>query len=177
MAEDLTNDELIALARESVRDGVRAADDPVTRDRIIEQIIVGEGMRRLDRSRPELSRLEGLAVVAFSWFVVSLFAAIPYVWSGLSIVDAAFESMSGLTTTGATVLTGLDELPVSILYYRQQLQWLGGMGIIVLAVAILPMLRVGGMQIFRMESSDKSEKVMPRAAQIASGCWPVARVA
>ena len=65
----------------------------------------------------------------------------------MSFTDAVFESMSGLTTTGATVLTGLDSLPKSILYYRQQLQWLGGMGIIVLAVAVLPMLGVGGMQI------------------------------
>ena len=87
--------------------------------------------------------------------------------------DAVFESLSGLTTTGATVLTGLDDLPRSVLFYRQLLQWLGGMGIIVLAVAVLPMLGVGGMQLYRAESPGpvKDTKLTPRIAQTAKALW------
>ena len=90
-----------------------------------------------------------------------------------SFTDAAFESLSGLTTTGATVVTGLDDLPRSILFYRQLLQWLGGMGIIVLAVAVLPMLGVGGMQLYRTESPGpvKDAKLTPRIAGTAKALW------
>ena len=93
----------------------------------------------------------------------------------LSFTDAVFESMSGLTTTGATVLTNLDSLPRSILYYRQQLQWLGGMGIIVLAVAVLPMLGVGGMQLYRAETPGpvKDTKLTPRITETAKALWYV----
>ena len=93
----------------------------------------------------------------------------------MSWVDAWFESFSGLTTTGATVMTGLDQLPPSILYYRQQLQWLGGMGIIVLAVAILPMLGVGGMQLYRTEAPGpvKDSKLTPRIKQTALALWSI----
>lgn len=79
----------------------------------------------------------------------------------MSVTDAFFESMSGITTTGATAISGLDDLPYGILMWRAMLHWLGGIGIIVMAVAILPVLRIGGMQLFRMESSDKTEKAMP----------------
>jgi trk system potassium uptake protein TrkH len=91
----------------------------------------------------------------------------------MNVVDAVFESMSGLTTTGATVLTGLDHLPRSILYYRQQLQWLGGMGIIVLAVAIAPILGVGGMQLFRAEATGPmtNNKLTPRITETAKALW------
>ena len=90
-----------------------------------------------------------------------------------TFTDAAFESLSGLTTTGATVLTGLDDLPRSVLFYRQLLQWLGGMGIIVLAVAVLPMLGIGGMQLYRAESPGpvKDTKLTPRIAQTAKALW------
>ncbi|HFE48777.1 MAG TPA: potassium transporter, partial [Chromatiaceae bacterium] len=89
------------------------------------------------------------------------------------LTDAVFESFSGLTTTGATVIVGLDHLPKSILYYRQQLQWLGGMGIIVLAVAILPMLRIGGMQLYRAETPGpiKDTKLTPRITETAKALW------
>ena len=91
----------------------------------------------------------------------------------LSVTDAIFESISGLTTTGATILTNIDELPHSIKYYRQQLQWFGGMGIIVLAVAVLPMLRIGGMQIFRAETPGpmKDQKLTPRITETAKALW------
>ena len=106
-----------------------------------------------------------------SWLVLTTFAALPFVFSGLglSYTDAFFEAMSGITTTGSTVLTGLDDVPTGMLLWRALLQWLGGVGIIVMGVAILPVLRIGGMQLFRTESSDTSAKAMPRVAQIASG--------
>ena len=107
------------------------------------------------REKKELRLRDGFVVVAAFWTVLGTFGAAPLYFDDsldLTVTDAIFESMSGLTTTGATVLTGLDELPKSILYYRQQLQWLGGMGIIVLAVAVLPMLGVGGMQLYRAET-------------------------
>ena len=91
----------------------------------------------------------------------------------LSVTDAMFEAMSGLTTTGATILTGLDYMPQSLLFYRQQLQWLGGMGIIVLAVAVLPMLGVGGMQLYRAEMAGpvKDSKLTPRITETAKALW------
>src|ERR671919_852568 len=104
------------------------------------------------------------------WPVVALFAALPLAFSelDLTIADAVFEATSGITTTGSTVIVGLDHAPPGILLWRGILQWLGGIGFIVMGVAILPILRVGGMQLVRAESSDLSEKILPRAAQIAS---------
>jgi trk system potassium uptake protein TrkH len=130
------------------------------------------------RSRKDLRLRDGFLIVAAFWTVLGTFGAAPlYFADGLSLsfTDAVFESMSGLTTTGATVLTGLDELPVSILYYRQQLQWLGGMGIIVLAVAVLPMLGVGGMQLYRAETPGpvKDTKLTPRITETAKALWYV----
>ncbi|MGB5626111.1 MAG: TrkH family potassium uptake protein [Woeseiaceae bacterium] len=130
------------------------------------------------RSRKDLRLRDGFLVVAAFWTVLGTFGAAPlYFADGLSLsfTDAVFESMSGLTTTGATVLNGLDELPVSILYYRQQLQWLGGMGIIVLAVAVLPMLGVGGMQLYRAETPGpvKDTKLTPRITETAKALWYV----
>ncbi|MCH7833192.1 MAG: TrkH family potassium uptake protein, partial [Proteobacteria bacterium] len=104
------------------------------------------------------------------WLTLTFFAALPFVYTqlGLSFTDAFFEAMSGITTTGSTVITGLDGLTTGILLWRSLLQWLGGIGIIVMAIAVLPILKVGGMQLFRMESSDQSEKALPRAAQVAT---------
>ena len=118
----------------------------------------------------KLSIRQAFLLTAASWFFLTMFAALPFVFSEikLSYTDAFFEAMSGLTTTGSTVITGLDDAPPGILIWRAILQWLGGIGIIVMAIAILPLLRVGGMQLFRMESSDQSEKALPRAAQVAS---------
>ena len=128
------------------------------------------------RSRRELRLRDGFLVVVLFWTVLGLFGALPlalYEELGMSFTDAAFESISGLTTTGATVITGLDHLPHSILYYRQQLQWLGGMGIIVLAVAILPMLGIGGMQLYRAETPGpmKDSKLTPRITETAKALW------
>jgi trk system potassium uptake protein TrkH len=130
------------------------------------------------RERRELRLRDGFLVVASFWTVLGTFGAAPLYFDdslSLSMTDAIFESISGLTTTGATVLTGLDELPRSILYYRQQLQWLGGMGIIVLAVAVLPMLGVGGMQLYRAETPGpvKDTKLTPRITETAKALWYV----
>jgi len=130
------------------------------------------------RSRKELRLRDGFLIVAAFWTVLGTFGAAPLYFADaitLSITDAVFESISGLTTTGATVLTGLDDLPRSILYYRQQLQWLGGMGIIVLAVAVLPMLGVGGMQLYRAETPGpvKDTKLTPRITETAKALWYV----
>lgn len=126
--------------------------------------------------RRELRLRDGFAVVVLFWTVLGIFGALPLALSehpGLSVTDAVFESMSGLTTTGATVITRIDDLPRSVLYYRQQLQWLGGMGIIVLAVAILPMLGIGGMQLYRAEMPGpmKDSKLTPRITETAKTLW------
>jgi trk system potassium uptake protein TrkH len=109
-------------------------------------------------------------LTTLSWLVIAIFGALPFAFAdlNLSFTDAVFESMSGITTTGATVLTDLDRAAPGILLWRALLQWFGGIGIIVMAVAILPQLSVGGMQLFRMESSDQSEKALPRIAQVAA---------
>ncbi len=126
----------------------------------------------------ELRLRDGFLIVVLFWTVLSLFGAIPLYLSGipnLSVAGAVFESFSGLTTTGATVISGLDTLPHSVLFYRQQLQWLGGMGIIVLAVAILPMLGIGGMQLYRAETPGpvKDSKLTPRIAGTAKALWNI----
>ncbi|MCW7550073.1 Trk system potassium transporter TrkH [Photorhabdus sp. APURE] len=124
----------------------------------------------------ELKPREGFLIVALFWIVLGSVGALPFIFSeqpNLSITDAFFESFSGLTTTGATTLIGLDSLPKAILFYRQMLQWLGGMGIIVLAVAILPLLGVGGMQLYRAEMPGplKDNKMRPRIAETAKTLW------
>ncbi len=130
------------------------------------------------KKRRELKVRDGFLVVVLFWTVLALFGALPFYWSGsleLTFASAAFESFSGLTTTGATVITGLDSLPHAILYYRQQLQWFGGMGIIVLAVAIMPMLGVGGMQLYKAETPGpvKDSKLTPRIAGTAKALWKI----
>jgi trk system potassium uptake protein TrkH len=128
------------------------------------------------RFKQEMRMRDGFLLVTLFWVVLGLAGAMPLVLSThptLSTTDAIFESFSGLTTTGATVITGLDNLPASILFYRQQLQWLGGMGIIVLAVAILPMLGIGGMQLYRAETPGplKDNKLTPRITETAKALW------
>lgn len=124
----------------------------------------------------DLRPREGFLIVVLFWTVLASFSAIPLLLletPNLSFADAFFESFSGLTTTGATILTKIDGLPHAVLWYRQQLQWLGGMGIIVLAVAVLPMLGVGGMQLYRAETPGpvKDSKMTPRIADTAKHLW------
>ncbi len=130
------------------------------------------------RHREELKVRDGFLLVVLTWVGLPAFATIPlmvYFWPKLSFTDAYFETVSGLTTTGATVLEGLDALPFSINLWRAELVWLGGMGLIVLAVAILPLLGVGGRQIFKAEAPGpmKDAKLTPRMAETAKGLWLV----
>lgn len=121
---------------------------------------------------------DGFLVTVLYYLALGIFGALPFIDElglAMSIPDGLFESFSGLTTTGATVIVGLDQLPESILYYRQQLQWLGGMGIIVLAVAVLPMLGIGGMQLYRAETPGpvKDSKLTPRIKETALALWSI----
>ena len=128
------------------------------------------------RQGRDLRLRDGFLIVVLFWTVLASFGALPLLLSNnpaMSLTDAFFESMSGLTTTGATVLVGIDDLPISIRYYRQQLQWLGGMGIVVLAVAVMPMLGIGGMQLYRAETPGpiKNSKLTPRITETAKALW------
>ncbi|MFP1859252.1 Trk system potassium transporter TrkH [Lonsdalea quercina] len=128
------------------------------------------------KHRHELKAREGFLIVVLFWTVLGSVGALPFLFTdrpNLTITDAFFESFSGLTTTGATTLVGLDSMPKAILFYRQMLQWMGGMGIIVLAVAILPILGVGGMQLYRAEMPGplKDNKMRPRIAETAKTLW------
>ncbi|EGV33693.1 potassium uptake protein, TrkH family [Thiorhodococcus drewsii AZ1] len=142
-------------------------------------IILGTGLAiffPVRQSRHVLRLRDGFLVVVLFWTSLGLAGALPFLLAphpDISATDAVFESLSGLTTTGATVILGLDDLPKSILFYRQQLQWLGGMGIIVLAVAVLPMLGIGGMQLYRAEMPGpmKDSKLTPRITETAKALW------
>ena len=137
-------------------------------------LFIGVALALVNRTgQASLSLKQAFILTTFSWVIISAFAALPFVFSdlGLSYADAYFEAMSGLTTTGSTVISGLDDAPPGILLWRAILQWLGGIGIIVTAIAILPMLSIGGMQLFRAESSDQSERVLPRTAQLAGAIF------
>jgi trk system potassium uptake protein TrkH len=130
----------------------------------------------LFRSEKELSVREGFAVVTFGWTFFALFGALPFVLTGAvpSYIDAFFETMSGFTTTGSTILTDIEALPPSLLLWRSLTQWLGGMGIIVLSLAILPMLGVGGMQLFKAEvPGPTADRLKPRIQDTAKLLWGV----
>ena len=136
-------------------------------------IVIG-GLAALATSNAEKNRLSLQQIFLMTtgvWLMLPVFGAIPFLLTtqaDIKLVDAFFEAMSGLTTTGATILPKIEALPRGILVWRSMLQWFGGVGIIVVAMVFLPELRVGGMQIFRSESFDTDGKVLPRAAQIAS---------
>ena len=122
----------------------------------------------------EFTNRDGFLIVAIFWFGLSAIASLPFMLSAhLNMVDALFEAASGFTTTGATVISGLETLPKSFLFYRQLLQWLGGMGMIVLAIAVLPMLGIGGMQLYRAEAPGPftDEKLTPRLSHTARYLW------
>ncbi len=130
----------------------------------------------LRRLHLPLRARDGFVVVTMFWVVMSLLSALPFMFGlEMGAADAVFESVSGFTTTGATVIVGLDRLPPSILFFRQILQWFGGIGVIVSAVALLPMMGVGGMQLFRAETPGpmKDEKLTPRIAHTARTLWQI----
>ncbi|MEM9104074.1 MAG: TrkH family potassium uptake protein [Pseudomonadota bacterium] len=133
--------------------------------------LIGISLFAATRGTPQgLSTRQALLMTSVAWLALVAFGALPFMWSGIvpSYTDAFFESMSGLTTTGATVIEDLDNAPPGILFWRGLLQWLGGLGIIVMAIAVLPMLQIGGMQLFKAEAFDTAEKILPRATQISS---------
>jgi trk system potassium uptake protein TrkH len=135
-------------------------------------ILVGEIWCRLAPRGVELNRIEGIAVVASSWLVVSIFGAIPYVWNNLSVIDSLFESMSGLTTTGATIFTDFSLYGEGLYLWRSMTQWFGGMGVIALFIAVLPKLALAGRQMFFAEAPGPEEdRLTPRVRQTAIALW------
>jgi len=138
-------------------------------------MLCGYGMMRIGGGAPkQMGHRDGFLIVALAWLVLSLIGAVPFLTTGTvdSVVDAMFESASGLTTTGATVISGLDRLPHSILFWRSMQEWLGGMGIIVLAVAVMPLLGVGGMQLFKAETPGPvKDKLTARVTETAKLLW------
>jgi len=117
----------------------------------------------------KLNLQQAFLLTALSWMSVAIFGSLPFIFSNLdlSITDAFFESMSGITTTGSTIITNLNDAPKAILLWRAILQWLGGIGIIVMAITLMPIMNVGGMQLFKISSSDTSEKILPKSKEIA----------
>ncbi|MBP9150944.1 MAG: TrkH family potassium uptake protein [Flavobacteriales bacterium] len=143
-------------------------------------ITLGTGLAAwvLTRSseKPNIKKREGFLIVSFGWLVMSLSGTLPYIMSGsvVSFADAFFETVSGYTTTGASIITDLTAIPKDILFWRSMTQWIGGMGIIVLAVAILPILGIGGMQLFGAESPGlKTDKLAPKIRDTAKRLWLV----
>lgn len=137
-------------------------------------VISGILLALLMRGDVVLSRRDGFGVVAFGWLAVALVGMLPYLFSGVirDLASALFETVSGFTTTGASVLTNLEEIPAGILFWRSMTQWLGGMGVLVLCVAILPFLGVGGMQIYQAEIPGPSkDRLTPRIATTAKLLW------
>lgn len=127
------------------------------------------------QKKHQLQVKEGFLLITSAWILVAIFGALPFVLGNMnmSYVDAFFETMSGITTTGATVIDHLNHAPPGILWWRAFLQWFGGIGIVLMAVTVLPMLQVGGMQLFRMEFASTTERVLPRSGQIAMGLLSV----
>ena len=123
----------------------------------------------------ELSQKDGFVIIVMFWVILSLAGSIPFYLSGMSIIDSFFESMSGITTTGATVISNIDALPESILFYRQMLQWMGGMGLIVLAIAVMPLLGIGGGQIYKTEipGAMGEQRLTPRIKETAQALWSI----
>jgi len=125
-------------------------------------------LTNLDHDK-KISLPHAFLLTALSWLSIAIFGSLPFIFSeiNLSATDAFFESMSGITTTGSTIITNLNETPKSILLWRGMLQWLGGIGIIVMAITLMPLMNIGGMQLFIISTSDTPEKILPRSKEIA----------
>ena len=117
----------------------------------------------------KLNLQQAFLLTSLSWISIAIFGSLPFIFSSLelTITDALFESMSGITTTGSTIITNLNDAPKAILFWRAILQWLGGIGIIVMAITLMPIMNVGGMQLFKISTSDKSEKILPKSKEIS----------
>tara|TARA_B100000963_G_scaffold313457_1_gene291412 strand:- start:8989 stop:10365 length:1377 start_codon:yes stop_codon:yes gene_type:complete len=125
-------------------------------------------LSNLDHEK-KLSLQQAFILTSLSWLSIAIFGSLPFFFSNLdfSFTNAFFESMSGITTTGSTVISNLDDMPKSILLWRAILQWLGGIGIIIMAITLMPIMNVGGMQLFKISSNDSSEKILPKSKEIA----------
>ena len=117
----------------------------------------------------KLNLQQAFLVTSLSWISIAIFGSLPFIFSSLelTITDAMFESMSGITTTGSTIITNLNDSPKAILFWRAILQWLGGIGIIVMAITLMPIMNVGGMQLFKISTNDKTEKILPKSKEIS----------
>tara|TARA_B100000989_G_scaffold298952_1_gene291317 strand:+ start:1060 stop:2505 length:1446 start_codon:yes stop_codon:yes gene_type:complete len=138
---------------------------------ILLYLIVGGSLVITNRNvELKISIKEAFIITVLSWILLTILCAIPFIYTHLqlSVVDAIFESMSGITTTGATILNNLDDLPKGILIWRALLQWLGGIGIVVIALVILPFLRIGGMQLFHLEGDDPYDKFLPKISSVVT---------
>ena len=125
-------------------------------------------LSNLDHDK-RLTLQQAFLLTALSWLSIAIFGSLPFIFSDLdfSFTNAFFESMSGITTTGSTIISNLDEMPRSILLWRAILQWLGGIGIIIMAITLMPIMNVGGMQLFKISNNDSSEKILPKSKEIA----------
>ncbi len=125
-------------------------------------------LSNLDHDK-KLSLQQAFLLTALSWLSIAIFGSLPFIFSDLdfSFTNAFFESMSGITTTGSTIISNLDEMPKSILLWRAILQWLGGIGIIIMAITLMPIMNIGGMQLFKISNNDSSEKILPKSKEIA----------
>ena len=125
-------------------------------------------LSNLDHDK-KLTLQQAFLLTALSWLSIAIFGSLPFVFSDLnfSFVNAFFESMSGITTTGSTIISNLDQMPKSILLWRAILQWLGGIGIIIMAITLMPIMNVGGMQLFKISNNDTSEKILPKSKEVA----------
>ena len=125
-------------------------------------------LSNLDHDK-KLDLPQAFLLTTLSWMGIALFGSLPFIFSSLelSVTDSIFESMSGITTTGSTVITNLNDAPKAILLWRAILQWLGGIGIILMAITLMPIMKVGGMQLFKISSNDTAEKILPKSKQIS----------
>ena len=125
-------------------------------------------LSNLDHNK-KLNLQQAFLLTALSWLSIAIFGSLPFLFSTInfSFTNAFFESMSGITTTGSTIISNLEDMPRSILLWRALLQWLGGIGIIVMAITLMPIMNVGGMQLFKISNNDSSEKILPKSKEIA----------
>ena len=125
-------------------------------------------LSNLDHDK-KLDLPQAFLLTALSWLSIAIFGSLPFIFSSLelNLTDSFFESMSGITTTGSTVIVNLDQAPKGILLWRAILQWLGGIGIIIMAITLMPIMNVGGMQLFKVSSNDSAEKILPKSKQIS----------
>ena len=125
-------------------------------------------LSNLDHEK-KLNLQQAFLLTALAWLSIAIFGSLPFIFSNLefSVTNAFFESMSGITTTGSTIISNLENMPKGILFWRAILQWLGGIGVIVMAITLMPIMNVGGMQLFKISNNDSSEKILPKSKEVA----------